>query len=141
MEYVDTAMLIFIISTLMYLVRKTSKLCHDVDDLKKKIVFWYYSELLFKTFNVAMTVTGMVMLARITPRTANSLSMKKGKNWCDIYSFTIWANYILLEKWVKNSFTCWTCSDLVFFLKSVVDGLDEINSFCINFSAVIVIII
>ncbi len=36
MEYVDTAMLVFVISTLMYLVRKTTKLCHDVDDLKKK---------------------------------------------------------------------------------------------------------
>ena len=45
--------------------------------LKKK--YSDYSELLFSTFNVAMTVTGMVMLARITPRTASSLSMKKGK--------------------------------------------------------------
>ena len=36
-----------------------------------------YSELLFSTFNVAMTVTGMVMLARITPNTASSLSMTR----------------------------------------------------------------
>jgi len=39
-----------------------------------------YSELLFSTFNVAMTVTGMVMLARITPSTANSLSMSRLEN-------------------------------------------------------------
>lgn len=35
MEYVDTAMLVFILSTVIYLVKKTTVLCHDVENLKK----------------------------------------------------------------------------------------------------------
>jgi hypothetical protein len=45
-----------------------------------------------------MVVTGIVILARITPSTASSESMKKVKYYPIIYSFTIWADYILLEK-------------------------------------------
>jgi len=36
MEYVDTAMLVFILSTVIYLVKKTTTLCHDVENLKKE---------------------------------------------------------------------------------------------------------
>ncbi len=36
MEYVDTAMLVFILSTVIYLVKKTTVLCHDVENLKKE---------------------------------------------------------------------------------------------------------
>tara|TARA_Y100000034_G_scaffold130309_1_gene188376 strand:- start:429 stop:581 length:153 start_codon:yes stop_codon:yes gene_type:complete len=35
-EYLDTTMLIFILSTVIYLVKKTSNLCHDVEDLQKE---------------------------------------------------------------------------------------------------------
>ena len=35
-EYLDTTMLIFILSTVIYLVKKTSTLCHDVEDLQKE---------------------------------------------------------------------------------------------------------
>ena len=35
MEYVDTAMLVFILSTVIYLVKKTTVLFHDVDNFKK----------------------------------------------------------------------------------------------------------
>ena len=35
MEYVDTAMLVFILSTVIYLVKKTTVLCHDIEKLKK----------------------------------------------------------------------------------------------------------
>ena len=34
-EYLDTAMLVFVLSTLIYLVKKTTTLCHDVEGLKK----------------------------------------------------------------------------------------------------------
>ena len=34
-EYLDTAMLVFVLSTLIYLVKKTTTLCHDVEQLKK----------------------------------------------------------------------------------------------------------
>jgi len=34
-EYLDTAMLVFVLSTLIYLVKKTTTLCHDIEQLKK----------------------------------------------------------------------------------------------------------
>jgi len=34
-EYLDTAMLVFVLSTLVYLVKKTTILCHDIEQLKK----------------------------------------------------------------------------------------------------------
>jgi hypothetical protein len=35
-EYIDTAMLVFILSTVIYLVKKTTTLCHDVEVLQKE---------------------------------------------------------------------------------------------------------
>jgi len=37
MEYFDTAMLVFILSSIVYLIRKTTTLCHDVEGLKNSI--------------------------------------------------------------------------------------------------------
>jgi len=34
MEYLDTTMLVFILSSIIYLIRKTTILCHDVEKLK-----------------------------------------------------------------------------------------------------------
>ena len=45
-EYVDTAMLVFILSTIIFLVKKTTTLCHDVEALKSdsgsnsEVGFW-----------------------------------------------------------------------------------------------------
>lgn len=36
MEYIDTAMLVFILSTVIFLVKKTTNLCHDVESLQKE---------------------------------------------------------------------------------------------------------
>jgi hypothetical protein len=35
-EYIDTAMLVFILSIIIFLVKKTTTLCHDVEALKKE---------------------------------------------------------------------------------------------------------
>jgi len=34
---VDTAMLVFILSSIIYLIKKTTTLCHDVENLKSKV--------------------------------------------------------------------------------------------------------
>lgn len=34
-EVFDTAMLVFILSSIVYLIKKTTTLCHDVEALKK----------------------------------------------------------------------------------------------------------
>ena len=36
-ELVDTTMLVFILSSIIYLIRKTTTLCHDVENLKSKV--------------------------------------------------------------------------------------------------------
>ena len=36
MEYIDTAMLVFILSTVIFLVKKTTTLCNDVESLQKE---------------------------------------------------------------------------------------------------------
>ena len=38
-EYLDTTMLVFVLSSIIYLIRKTTILCHDVEKLKKE---WLY---------------------------------------------------------------------------------------------------
>ena len=37
MEIFNTTMLVFILSSIIYLIRKTTTLCHDVDSLKNKV--------------------------------------------------------------------------------------------------------
>ena len=34
-EYLDSTMLVFILGTMIYLVKKTNTLCHDIEKLKK----------------------------------------------------------------------------------------------------------
>ena len=66
-----------------------------------------------------MTVTGMVILARITPRTASSLSMKKGQDLCDIYSFAVWTNYIFFRPCIKRMVAGRASANLMFFPKFI----------------------
>ena len=37
MEIFNTTMLVFILSSIIYLIRKTTTLCHDVENLKSKV--------------------------------------------------------------------------------------------------------
>ena len=46
-EYVDSVMLVFILSTVIFLVKKTTTLCHDVEALEKRTIIYWFSFVVF----------------------------------------------------------------------------------------------